>query len=222
VILEGNVMKRWLSLVLALAPIPHALAAQGLCGGAVRAPATGGWAEYVVLAPRGQAPSTVRYAIIGGESRAGRSLVRFETRVRRAGKGRGMVTQVLVPGYPYEQSALQEVIVQRDRERSVRWGPALLARARASSRSALSSLIVAGCTGATVIGKEQVTVPAGSFEADHYRNAEAGSDIWVSAEVPFGLVKVTGPEGAGLELLDHGRDARSSVAGEPRPINGAN
>jgi hypothetical protein len=214
-------MKHSLCLTVILAASPLALEAQAVCEGAVRAPATGGWGEYVILAPRREEPTTVRYAIIGSEERGGRHLLSFETRVRPGGQGAGMVTQVLVPGYPYEPSAVQDVVVQRGREASVRWGPALLARARASQRSALNRLIVDGCTGATLVGAEEVTVPAGTFATRHYRNAEAGSDIWVSEEVPFGLVKVTGPEGASLELLGHGRDARSSVTGEPRVVNGA-
>jgi hypothetical protein len=209
----------WLTVILAAAPL--VLEAQAACEGAVRAPATGGWGEYVVLAPRRQEPSTVRYAIVGSEERGGRRLVRFETRVRSAGQRAGMVTQVLVPGYPYEPSTVQDVVVQRGREASVRWGPALLARARASQRSALNRLIVDACTGATLVGQEEVTVPAGTFATRHYRNAEVGSDIWVIEEVPFGLVKVTGAEGASLELLGHGRDARSSITGEPRLVNGA-
>ena len=209
----------WLTVILAASPL--VLEAQAACEGAVRAPATGGWGEYVVLAPRRQEPSTVRYAIVGGEERRGRRLVSFETRVRSSGQRSGMVTQVLVPGYPYEPSAVQDVVVQRGREASVRWGPALMARARASQRSALNRLIVDACTGATLVGEEEVTVPAGTFVTRHYRNAEVGSDIWVSEEVPFGLVKVTGAEGASLELLGHGRDAQSSVTGEPRLVNGA-
>jgi hypothetical protein len=45
------------------------------------------------------------------------------------------------------------------------------------------------------IGSESVTVPAGTFKTDHYRDqGEAGMilDFWVSKEVPpFGLVKLT-------------------------------
>jgi hypothetical protein len=214
-------MNRWIRLLLVLAVSARTLAAQVPCAGALTAPSPGGWGEYVVLAPGGQAPSTVRYAILAREERAGQRLLRFETRVRVGGQGNGMVTQVLVPGYPYVSSAIQEVVVQRGREPAVRWGPALLARARSSPRSPLTRLIVDGCTGATLVGDEEITVPAGAFRTRHFRNAAAGSDIWISNEVPFGLVKVTGADGASLELLGRGRDARSSVTGEPRVVNGA-
>ncbi|HEU4829551.1 MAG TPA: hypothetical protein VFT04_10165 [Gemmatimonadales bacterium] len=208
-------------LLLALAASPGPLAAQQLCDGAVRAPGPGGWAEYVVQAPRGQGTSTVRYAIVGSEKRGERRFVRFETRARGTGGG-SVATQVLVPGYPYEPATVQEVIVQRGTETPVRWGPSLLARARTAAPSALNQLIAASCTGATLVGEEEITVPAGAFQTRHFRNAEAGSDIWISDAVPFGVVKVAGAGGASLELLDRGNRAQSSVTGKPRVVNGAN
>ena len=213
-------MIRAISLALALASSGSVVAAQEPCDGAVRVPGTGGWGEYVVVAPRGEAPTTVRFAIVGREARGGRGLVRFETRVRGRGGGT-VITQVLVPGYPYDNAALQEVVVQRGKDPAVRWGPALLTRARETAPSALHRLIAGACPGATLVGEEEITVPAGVFRTRHFRNPEAGSDIWVSDEVPFGIVKVTGPEGASLELLGRGSDGRSSVDGEPRVVNGA-
>ncbi len=214
-------MIRGIALTVALVSSSSTASAQGVCGGAVKAPAPGGWGEYVVVAPRSQVPSTVRFAIVGREERAGRALVRFETRVR--GRGGGVViTQALVPGYPYENGALQEVVVQRGEAGPERWGPLLLARARRSPPSALHRLIVDACRGATLVGEEQITVPAGDFRASHFRNAAAGSDIWVSEAIPFGLVKLTGPEGASLELLGQGATGRSSIDAEPREVNGAN
>ncbi|MGE5927315.1 MAG: hypothetical protein ACM357_08170 [Gemmatimonadota bacterium] len=214
-------MIRGIGVAAALVASASPLAAQGRCDGAVQAPAPGGWGEYVVVAPRGEAPSTVRFAVIGREERGGSRLVRFETRVRGRSGG-SVVTQVLVPGYPYANEALQEVVVQRGKEPPVRWGPALLTRARASAQSALHRLIAGACGGATLVGEEEITVPAGVFRTRHFRNAEAGSDIWISEAVPFGIVKVTGPEGASMELLGHGAGGRSSITGEPRVVNGAN
>ena len=214
-------MIRGIILASALLMSASVAAAQGRCSDAVKAPGTGGWGEYLVVAPRGEAPSTVRFAIVGREERGGGRMVRFETRVRGRGGG-SVVTQVVVPGYPYENSALQEVVVQRGSEPGVRWGPSLLARARASSQSSLQRLISEACAGGALVGEEEITVPAGVFRTRHFRNAEAGSDIWVSEAVPFGIVKVTGPEGASMELLGQGADGRSSVVGELRVVNGAN
>jgi hypothetical protein len=213
-------MMRMMPLVLALAAAPGSLEAQG-CGGAVRAPATGGWAEFVVTAPAARVASRVRYAVVGTERKGGQGHVRLETRVRGGNDAPEIVMQALVPGYPYAQAAIQEIVVRQGGNAPVRWGPALLARARTSERSALNRLIADGCAGGKLVGEEEVTVPAGTFRARHFRNAEAGSDIWVSEEVPFGLIKATGRDGASLELLGRGGDARSSISGEARTINGA-
>ena len=133
-----------------------------------------------------------------------------------------MVSQVVVPDFPYEQIALQEAVLQQGSAQPIQLGPAMLARARASSVAPLTRLVVDGCSGSELVGQEEVTVPAGTFATSHYRNAGAGSDIWVSREVPFGIVKLTGRDGASMELMGHGKDARSSLSGEPRVVNGAN
>ena len=213
-------MIRGIVLSAALLTTGSVAAAQDRCGGAVKAPGPGGWSEYVVVAPRSEMPSTVRFAIVGREERDARALVRFETGVRGPGSG-GVVTQAVVPGYPYENAALQEVVIQRGERRPERWGPLLLARARRSPPSALHRLIADACRGATLVGEEQITVPAGAFRTTHFRNAAAGSDIWVNEAIPFGIVKLTAPEGASVELLGRGGNARSSVRGKPREVNGA-
>lgn len=47
------------------------------------------------------------------------------------------------------------------------------------------------------IGTESITVPAGSFECDHFRRQENGKpvDYWISSKVPpYSLVKMSGPD----------------------------
>jgi len=44
------------------------------------------------------------------------------------------------------------------------------------------------------VGSESVTVPAGTFDCEHYRKqtAEGTVDVWVSTKVsPYGTVKMT-------------------------------
>jgi hypothetical protein len=43
------------------------------------------------------------------------------------------------------------------------------------------------------VGTESITVPAGTFSCEHWKNDKNNSDIWTSDKVtPFGLVKETG------------------------------
>jgi hypothetical protein len=45
------------------------------------------------------------------------------------------------------------------------------------------------------VGTETITVPAGTFECEHYKNDSKGSDLWASDKVtPFGLVKQVGKD----------------------------
>ncbi|MGB9478501.1 MAG: hypothetical protein WBS21_08915, partial [Candidatus Acidiferrum sp.] len=40
------------------------------------------------------------------------------------------------------------------------------------------------------VGSETITVPAGTFSCDHYKNDKTGGEIWTSDKItPYGLVK---------------------------------
>jgi hypothetical protein len=72
------------------------------------------------------------------------------------------------------------------------------------------------------VGTESITVPAGTFECEHYRSVSSGktSDVWVSAKVsPYGLVKMTSGETQMIlqKVLAH---ETSQIAGEPMKLPG--
>lgn len=83
----------------------------------------------------------------------------------------------------------------------------------------------------TLVGKETLKVPAGSFKTSHYRNKnEQGTvDLWVSEEAPpTGLVKLTtsgmqigGQEipGMTMELSALGKGAKPTVTKKPKPFD---
>ena len=59
------------------------------------------------------------------------------------------------------------------------------------------------------IGTETITVPAGTFACEHYKNDKDGSELWASDKVtPFGLVKQTGKDSSMVlvKLLDDYHD----------------
>lgn len=201
-----------------LAAGPAALHAQGTCGGYIKAPAAGGWSEYVLRVPS-SADLKVRLAVTGAESRQERKLIWFETRVD--GPAGIMVSQLLVPGYPYENAGLQDAVMKGLDGQVIQLGPNLLVRAREQELPRLHKSIVDGCASAQLVGNEQIKVPAGTFRTRHYKSAQAGADIWVSAEMPFGLVKMTNSiDNSSMELTGNGTDAKTSVSGTPRVMNG--
>jgi len=83
----------------------------------------------------------------------------------------------------------------------------------------------------TLIKKETITVAAGKFKTEHYRDKTPNGDpfdFWVSAEVPpFGLVKAESKpkhpdatqQALRFELTGLGKDAKSVVTKPPKPFS---
>jgi len=72
------------------------------------------------------------------------------------------------------------------------------------------------------LGTESVTVPAGTFDCEHYRKqTEHGSyDYWISPKVtPYPIVKMTGPETT-MVLVKVLSGESSHIHGEPRQMPG--
>ncbi len=205
-------------LVAALVAGPGALSGQEACGGLVKAPAVGGWSEYLVRVP-GSSDLGVRLAVTGSDTRREQKLVWFETRVN--GGAGTMVSRLLVPGYPYATSQVEDAVLKGMNGQVVQLGPNLLLRARDQELPRLHKSIAEGCRAAQLVGDERVTVRAGTFRTKHYRSAQTGADFWVSSETPFGLVKMTNTmDNSTMELVDRGTDARSSITETPRVLNG--
>jgi hypothetical protein len=72
--------------------------------------------------------------------------------------------------------------------------------------------------GATRVGTETITVPAGTFTCEHYKTAD-GDDFWVSDKVaPWGLVKATGKESS-MTLTRVITGAKTKIRGTPRKFD---
>jgi hypothetical protein len=191
-----------------LAFMPAGLAAQELCGGKITTPPEGAYAEYR-LTQGNSGNQQVRFAIVGGEDRNGARNVWFENKVETAGKA-PVVSQVLVPGFPYDPSAVAGAALQPVSGPPIRLNAQQLARLQRGLPGLLKS-IVDGCRSGTLVGTETVKIGDRSIRAEHYRNALRGSDIWVSSEVPFGIVKLTdGTDHSSMELTAMGTGAKSS------------
>jgi hypothetical protein len=75
------------------------------------------------------------------------------------------------------------------------------------------------CKGVSLVGKESITVPAGRFEALHFRSAEYEADSWLAPKVPFSLVKSVGKQYQ-MELVAQGDGAESSITEKPQEMRG--
>jgi len=67
------------------------------------------------------------------------------------------------------------------------------------------------CTASmTLVGQESVTVPAA-----HFKDAATGYDVWLSEQVPFGMVKLRIAANEEILLSPYGAGATSSITETP-------
>jgi hypothetical protein len=72
---------------------------------------------------------------------------------------------------------------------------------------------------AQLVGTESITVPAGTFNCQHYRMKDGSSDAWVTDKVaPWGLVKTQGKESS-MVLTKVITDAKDHITGTPKKFD---
>lgn len=195
----------------------RAISAQGTsCIDQIRVPAVGQWAEYKAVFKEKE-PYTMRYAVIGGESRGGKALKWVELRMTGNKKDGDMVTQMLVPGSAAELGDVQEVVMKHGDKPATKIDGRMLIMMREQMKK--QSFLTDLCKDVTLVGGETVTVPAGKFKSQHFHSAKYGSDSWVSSKVPFSMIKTVGADHE-LTLVRHGDGAESSIIEEPKSMGG--
>jgi len=219
-----------------LAAVAVPVRAQDVCTQYRPTPAMGSWAEYQTTRD-GQSMKT-RVAIVGQEKRDGKDAVWFESTMETP-RGR-MISEMLVPSYPFEPGSAIETVVKRGDQPAMKMPAGMMGMMRGGQgqpqpsapgqgapgrgmgrgmgRSAAANWMQQ-CRSLTVVGQESVTVPAGTFKATHLRNASDSTDVWVSREVPFGMVK-SQTAGMTAELSAMGKDAKKSITETPKEMPG--
>jgi hypothetical protein len=172
----------------------------------------GQWASY---APGAQdSGGTVRFAIVGSERRGDTTLYWFEINSTGAAGGEGVI-QLLVAGFGTEASGIRGMVMKVAGRPAVKMPDQMVAMSSERVRQSNPGLLVARrCAGAQVVGWETVTVPAGSLRALHVKHVDIG-EAWLSAGVPFGIVKLLLPNGGEMALIERGMGAKSSITVAP-------
>jgi hypothetical protein len=132
------------------------------------------------------------------------------------GQRGAMVMQMVVPGYPYEMTQIKEMVMQRGTEAPMRMPESMLSMMRSRMPNA-SQVNEASCGRMTEVGKERITVPAGTYQTTHYRDSTGGTDVWVAATIPFGAVKVVSRDHT-VELVGSGTGATTKITGTPQEM----
>jgi hypothetical protein len=191
------------------------LAAQTNCLQQLKLPKPGAWAEYNAVYQK--EPYTMRYAVIGTEARGGKHLQWVEMRMSGGPNGQSMIYQVLVPGSLAELDQVQEIVFKSGDKPAMKMNGMMLNMMRGQLEK--QSFYTQACQGVTLVGKESLKVPAGSFDALHFRNSEHGVDSWLASSAPFSMVKTTG-KNFEMELADQGDGAKSSITEKPQEMPG--
>ena len=220
--------------LLAGAAVP--VRAQDVCARYRPTPAMGSWAQYTIS--RDGQELTTRLALVGHEKRDGKDALWFES-ASETPRGK-VITEMLVPGYPFAPDAAMELVVKRGDQPARKMSGAMMAMMRgqggqgqaqgqaAAGRSGRGGGMGRGagmsnwneqCRGLSVVGQESVKVPGGTFAATHLHNAADSTDVWVSRQVPFGLVKSQTPRMT-MQLNAMGKDATKSITETPQEMSG--
>ncbi len=177
----------------------------------------GQWVEYKITSDDPTASGQGRFAIVDTEEVDGKDYYWHEMKI--TGPMGEIVMQVLVESYPYKTDDIRSVVMKRGDQPAMRLPDEMMTMMLSQGAANPAMEIAARCDSAELIGRESVTVPAGTFETMHLRVSESRgmSDIWVSLDIPFGVVKLVGAkEGELVVLLGHGTNATSSIAQRPR------
>jgi hypothetical protein len=173
-----------------------------------RLPAVGAWSEY-------QADSGNFKMLYVAHEAAGERLEMAMNRTMR-GQVVNAVIQLVVPSFPYDMAQAKEVVMQNGTNPPMKLSDQMLGmmRSRLPQNNQLSP---EACNRLTLVGHESITVPAGTFPTSHYRDAQDSTDVWIDADVPFGMVKVVARHGT-IMLKAKGTGGHTAITGTPQEM----
>ena len=177
-------------------------------------PVPGQWANYRVDG-FGNQQFEARYAIVGKESVGGADHYWYEFEMPMAGD-MSIIMKFLVPGFPYSSETLSRAIVKMPGSPAME-SPAVAAAMQQQGGDNLSEPLEKACGEVESVESVSVEVHGRTLEALKVTpGGRYDKAIWLSADVPFALVRVADSGGKGLELLAYGDDATSAITEEPR------
>jgi len=169
-------------------------------------PTVGAGAQYESTTADGN-KTTIEFTIVGKETVNGKDGYWMEWTTNSGGMGAMVMKTLVVPG---ATDATQRVIMQMGKN------PPMEMPSQSRGMSVKPNFDVR--SSAQDLGKESVTVPAGTFSCEHYRSKDGG-DTWVSSQVPpFGMVKSSN-NGSTMVLTKVITGAKDKITGTPVPFN---
>lgn len=186
----------------------------GLCR-AVADLKVGQWSSYDVSG--GESPGRLRFAIVGSEQVGDSTYLWMEYAQTSQDPNRSGIYQVLISGLAHASSPRAAILKSGNRPAMKMPSQMLGMMSGQSSRNNSAMDWAKKCESGQVVGWESVTVPAGTMRALHVKAGDA--DLWATAEIPFGIVKLHEKKGSELVLTGHGMGAKSSITETPQEMS---
>jgi len=152
--------------------------------------------------------TTMQIAIVGKESVEGKDGFWMEMSFENTDRGEMVIKHLIV--LDGQQTHVVKAVMQMPGMGPMEMPMQMLQRASSQSSDVRNE--------GQDLGSESVTVPAGTFVAEHYR-AKDGGDVWAVKDVPpWGLVKFQGKDSS-MVLIKIITDAKDKITGTPQPMN---
>lgn len=180
-------------------------------------PVVGSGAEYQFTGKGEDADFS--YAVVGQEQVDGANGYWLEIRIANAKKMKGETVMKELMVMNGNQPDIKRLIMQPPGRPPMEMPESMIGMIRKHTPAAAGGNEKTGGPGEK-IGTETITVPAGTFECDHYRTQEEGSpvDLWVSSKVsPYGVVKMVRND-ATMVLQKVLTNETSHITGEPQKL----
>ncbi|MGA8224844.1 MAG: hypothetical protein WB780_24590 [Candidatus Acidiferrales bacterium] len=174
----------------------------------VWSPVVGHGAAYEIQSADGK-NSTMEITVVGKETVDGKDAYWLEMAMASEDSGHAMLMKHLMV-LDGQQTRVVRIIMQMPGRPPMEM-PAQMAQRNASHPADIRS-------DAQDLGSESVTVPAGTFSAEHYRMKDGG-DAWVTKDVsPWGMAKFQSKDTT-MVLTKVITDAKDKITGTPQPFD---
>ena len=213
-----NTCKIALIIMLGIGFLPTFVAASGigeLCSGSISL-SNGQWARFAVDAPFIKDRLDSRYAIVGTEG----SDYWMEFEIATPMGNGSTIMKVLIPSWPYAEGIVKRVLMQLPMVEGMDGMPPMEMPASSMRNNDVAEPIRMACAELETGVEESLTVTAGTFNTTRIPLRSLGKDIWLSSDVPFGLVKMADTDDKGMELMAFGSDAEPGITAKPQKIPG--
>jgi hypothetical protein len=176
-------------------------------------PVVGSGAAYEVTDKK-QQKNTMEITVVGKETVNGKDAFWMETGVQDPKSGTPVYMKMLIA--PAEGNAVTErMIMQVPGQPNPMEMSMTMQTPRGGGGGAAKPQSTDFRSKAERVGTESITVPAGTFDCEHWKMTDGSGEVWFSAKVaPWGMVKYTSKDSS-MVLTKVITDAKDHITGTP-------